>query len=446
MFRDSPTTAKKNSLSVEISFGKEMHDLIVELFPICRSLTGDGVRQSLEIIKKHIPIEIHEVASGTKVFDWVIPKEWNIRDGFILDEKGNKIVDFKRHNLHVVGYSSPVDQYIPLSELQQHLHSLPEQPEAIPYVTSFYEEYWGFCISQRQRDKLKEGRYRIYIDSELKDGYLTYGECLIKGETDQEVFLSTYICHPSMANNELSGPAVTTFLIKWILSAPRKYSYRIIFIPETIGSITYLSRNIEIMRNKIIAGFNITCVGDDRAYSFLPSRNGNTLADKAALNILRFKHPEFISYSYLDRGSDERQYCSPGVDLPVVSIMRSKYGSYPEYHTSLDDLDLVSPEGLNGSYEVLKDCLELIEKNNFYQVTCLGEPQLGKRGLYPNLSTKNSTLYGEVTNLMNFLAYADGSNDLIDISNIINVPVNKLYKIIEKLELNGLLIRKDFIN
>jgi aminopeptidase-like protein len=441
MPRDNLTAAKNlPSLAGDsLQLGQEMYDLIVELFPICRSLTGNGVRQSLDIIKKHIPLEIHEIASGTQVFDWVIPKEWNIRDAFILDGKGNKIVDFKKNNLYVVGYSVAVDKDISLSELQQHLHSLPDQPEAIPYITSYYEEYWGFCMSQRQRDTLPEGRYRVYIDSDLEDGHLTYGECLIKGKTDEEVFLSTYICHPSMANNELSGPAVTTFLAKWIASVPRKYSYRIAIIPETIGSIAYLNKNIDVMKKNIIAGFNITCVGDDRAYSFLPSRKGNTLADKVALNILKFCCQDFINYSFLERGSDERQYCSPGVDLPVVSIMRSKYGTFPEYHTSLDNLNMVNPAGLSGSYRVLRDCLESIENNNYYRIRCLGEPQLGKRGLYPNLSTKESTLDDDVTALMNFIAYADGSNDLIDISNIINMPVNKLYEIVEKLELAYLL-------
>jgi aminopeptidase-like protein len=442
MQRDKLTPAGNipSSTGGSLKLGQEMYELVSELFPICRSLTGNGVRQSLNIIKKQIGLEIHEIASGTKVFDWVIPKEWNIRDAFILDEKGHKIVDFKDNNLHVVGYSVAVDRYISLSELQQHLHSLPDQPDAIPYVTSYYEEYWGFCISQQQRDKLKEGRYRVHIDSELEDGYLTYGECLIKGKTDQEVFLSTYICHPSMANNELSGPAVTTFLAKWIASAPRQYTYRIVFIPETIGSIAYLSRNIEVMKKNIMAGFNITCVGDDRVYSFLPSRKGNTLADKVALNILRFSHPDFIEYSFLERGSDERQYCSPGVDLPVVSIMRSKYLTFPEYHTSFDNLSLVTPEGLIGSYRVLRDCLELIENNKYYQIRCLGEPQLGRRGLYPNLSSKESTIDDEINGLMNFIAYADGSNDLIDISNIIGVPVSKLYHIIDQLKSADLLV------
>ncbi|QED49207.1 DUF4910 domain-containing protein [Cytobacillus dafuensis] len=411
--------------------GNWMYELMSRLYPICRSITGDGVRETLQIIQNHIPITIHEVATGTKVFDWEIPKEWNIIDAYILDEEGNKIIDFKDNNLHVVSYSIPVDKYVDLDELQQHLYSIEEQPDAIPYITSYYKERWGFCISHNQRKILKEGKYRVCIDSELKNGHLTYGELILPGNTEQEIFLSTYICHPSMANNELSGPVVTTFLAKWILSKPRKYTYRIIFIPETIGSITYLSKNLEKMKERVIAGFNLTCSGDERSYSYLPSRYGNTLADKVSLNVLKHKHPDYKRYSFLQRGSDERQYCSPGIDLPIVSIMRTKYGEYPEYHTSLDNLDLVTPNGLQGTYDVLKDCIELLEINEKYQSNCLGEPQLGKRGLYPTIGLKITP--EEVKNIVNFLAYADGTNDLIDISNIINVPVSDLSPIIAKL-------------
>jgi aminopeptidase-like protein len=415
-----------------------MYQLMEQLFPICRSITGNGVRETLAIIGKHIPIEIFEVPSGIKVLDWTVPEEWNIRDAYILDPEGRKIVDFNRHNLHVVGYSIPVDQTISLTELQEHLYTREDLPDAIPYVTSYYRKHWGFCISHNQRTSLREGNYRIVIDSELKEGSLTYGELIIPGASDDEVFLSTYVCHPSMANNELSGPVVAAMLAKWIMSAHRHYTYRIIFIPETIGSITYLSKNLEMMREKVVAGFNLTCMGDDRVYSFVPSRNGATLADKAALYILRQKHPEFINYTYLDRGSDERQYCSPGVDLPVVSIMRSKYREYPEYHTSLDDLNFVSPAGLQGSFSVIKDCISLLENNKFYKTNCIGEPQLGKRGLYSSISTKDN--YRQIEDMMNLLAYADGKHDLIDISNTIKVPIWKLYPIIEKLITADLLV------
>ena len=412
--------------------GKEMYELIKRLFSICRSITGDGVRETLKIIQEHIPIKIHEVPTGKKVFDWTVPKEWNINDAYVMDKDGHKVIDFKKNNLHVIGYCISVNKTVSLAELQEHLYSLPEQPEAIPYITSYYKERWGFCIAHKDRERFKEGEYKVFIDSKLKDGYLTYGELLIPGESKKEVFLSTYVCHPSMANNELSGPVATTFLVKWILNKRRRYSYRIIFIPETIGSIVYLSKNLRTMKKNILAGFNVSCVGDDREYSYLPTRNGGTDADKVALNILSFKHPRFIKYSFLERGSDERQYNFPGIDLPVCSIMRSKYGTYPEYHTSLDNLDLVSPKGLAGAYDVLKECLRLIEENRKYKINSLGEPQLVKRGLYPTIGTGLRTV--ELKKIMNFIAYADGENDLIDISSKIGVPVWELYPIIERLK------------
>ena len=319
----------------EASIGLQMHQLVAKAFPICRSITGDGVRETLRIISDIIPLAIHEVPTGTAAFDWSVPKEWNIRDAYIADENGNKVVDFRKNNLHVVGYSIAVDKWITLSELQEHLYSLPEQPDTVPYVTSYYKERWGFCISHDKRRQLLNGKYHVFIDSTLEDGNLTYGEYLIKGETGQEVFLSTYVCHPSMANNELSGPVVTAFIAKWLSSHPRKYTYRIIFIPETIGSITYLSRYLEELKKKVLVGFNVSCIGDDRGYSYVASRYGKSFADKVASNVLSFKYPDFIKYSFLDRGSDERQYCSPGVDLPLVTLSRSKYGTYPEYHTSL---------------------------------------------------------------------------------------------------------------
>jgi aminopeptidase-like protein len=411
--------------------GQEMHALMAELFPICRSITGDGVRETLRVIRRHIPLSICEVPSGTKVFDWTVPKEWNITDAYVLDESGKKVVDFQKSNLHVVGYSVPVNRTMSLGELQQHLYSLEDQPDAIPYVTSYYQERWGFCIQHNLRQTLREGVYKVLIDSELKDGHLTYAELIIPGKSDQEIFLSTYVCHPAMANNELSGPVVTTMLAKWIASEPRRYTYRIIFIPETIGSLTYLSRHLSWMKEHVIAGFNVTCVGDDRAHSYVPSRHGNTLADKVALSILHERHPDFIRYSYLDRGSDERQYCSPGVDLPVVSVLRSKYREYPEYHTSLDDMELVTPAGLQGGFSVLRDCLDLLEHNRVYRATCLGEPQLSRRRLFPSLGTKG--IHQMVADTLNVLAYADGKHDLADISRIARIPPSRLLAIVDEL-------------
>ena len=421
--------------------GKEMYDWATDLFPINRSLTGDGVRQTLQYIKNIVPeLEVNEVPSGAKCFDWKIPQEWNCNDGYIIDPDGNKICDFKTNNLHIVGYSTPIDSEIELEELIEHLYYLEEQPTAIPYITSYYSPRWGFCLSFNEFQKLKKGTYKVKINSELKDGSLTYGEVKLKGESEKEIFLSTYVCHPSMANNELSGPVVTTALVNFIKSLKnRKYSYRIVFIPETIGSITYISRNIDEMKKNIIAGFNISCIGDDRSYSYIPTRYGNTLSDKVSKHIL--KNIDYVEYSFLDRGSDERQYCSPGVDLPIATICRTKYGAYPEYHTSLDDLTVISPSGLYGGYDKIKKAIELLEMNNYYKVNVLCEPQLGKRGLYPTISTKTSGAV--VATMMNFLAYADGSNDLIDIANIIGVQAEELFDIVHKMKVAKLIESKE---
>ena len=424
-----------------MSIGNEMYALCDRLFPICRSITGNGVRETLRVLQSICSaMTLHEVPSGTQAFDWTVPKEWNIRDAWIKNSKGEKILDFAKSNLHVMGYSLPVNKDVSLEELLPLIHTQPDQPDAIPYVTSYYKERYGFCMSQEQKDALQEDTYHIYIDSELKDGSLTYGDILIpstEGNKD-EIFLSTYVCHPSMANNELSGPAVTVYLAKWLLEKThRRYNYRIIFIPETIGAITYLSQHLPEMKKNIRAGFNISCVGDDRTYSYVASRYGNTLADKVAKNVLSFRYPEYKRYSFLQRGSDERQYNAPGVDLPVCAVCRSKYAEYPEYHTSKDNMGLISPTGLQGAYEVYRDMIEALEYNHKYKIQCLGEPQLGKRGLYPTISQKGSS--GTVRVMSNFIAYADGMNDLIDISNIIKVPVQKLFSVIDKLWEVGLL-------
>lgn len=413
--------------------GKKMYKICGELFPVCRSLTGDGVRETFDILKKYYDdIHIYEVPSGTQVFDWTIPKEWNIRDAYIEDSSKNRIVDFRKNNLHVVGYSVPIDMELPLSELLEHIYTLPDQPELIPYVTSYYQERWGFAMTEIQKQNLADDSYHVVIDSTLKDGVLTYGEILIPGSTDQEIFISTYICHPSMANNECSGPSLAVTLAEYIRSLPhRKYSYRIALIPETIGAITYLSRNMEYMKQHVAAGFNLSCVGDNRAYSMIHSRYGDTLADKVMENVLKSHHPGYGDYSYLKRGSDERQYQAPGVDIPLIGFCRSKYHEYPEYHTSGDNMSIVSPEGFQGAYDVMVKCIEALEWNEKYRITCFGEPQLGKRGLVPTVSSKKT--YQNTLHLKDLLAYADGRNDLLDISNRIEAPVDLLIPLVKQL-------------
>lgn len=414
--------------------GNSIHALCSRLFPINRSITGDGVRETLKVIKELLPnLKIHEIPSGERAFDWVVPKEWRVRDAYIITPQGKKICNFKINNLHLVGYSIPINKKMSLCDLQQHLYSLPKQPTAIPYVTSYYKEIWGFCLSQNERDLLQEGDYHVFIDADLFDGSLTYGELLIRGKSDKEIFLSTYVCHPSMANNELSGPAVTTHIAKWILEKNEtKYSYRIIFIPETIGSIVYLSKNLATLKKQVYAGFNITCVGDNRNYSYLPSRHGATISDSVAQHVLKFICPTYKTYLWSDRGSDERQYCSPGVDLPIASIMRTKYGEYDEYHTSLDDLvNVVTPDGLEGATIAIMRALDALEKNCYPKTTVLCEPQLGRRGLYPTVSTKYRDL--NVKLMMNLITWSDGTKSLLEIADLCQSPIWEIYPIINSL-------------
>lgn len=422
-----------------MAVGQDMYALCAKMFPYCRSITGDGVRATLKDLQSVVPeIKLYEIPSGTNVFDWTIPEEWNIREGWIKNSKGEDIVNFRDNNLHIMGYSAPIDKKMSLDELKKILYTQPNQPDVIPYVTSYYKRRCGFCMSENLKQSLKEDTYHVYIDSEFTHGNLSYGELIIPGG-EKEVFFSTYVCHPSMANNELSGPAVVVYLAKWIKAlAKRRYTYRIIFIPETIGSIAYLSKHLTEMQKNMVAGFNVSCVGDDRTFSYVESRYGNTLSDRVAKNVLKFYCPNYKAYSFLRRGSDERQYNAPGVDLPVCAICRSKYGEYPEYHTSKDNLQFISPMGLEGAYEVYKQCVLALEENRKYRVACLGEPNLGRRGLYPTISQKGN--YDAVAAMRDFLAYADGNNDVIAISDIIGVSVRELLPIIKELKENELIV------
>lgn len=423
-----------------MTIGNEIHALAKKLWPINRSITGNGVRQTLGILRDICSsMTIHEVPSGSAAFDWTVPKEWNVNAAYLTAPDGQRFADFSKNNLHLVGYSVPVDQELDLNELQQHLYSLPEQPDAIPYVTSYYAERWGFCLTDKERSQLKAGTYKVHVDSALTEGSLTYGELIIPGETKEEIFISTYVCHPSMANNELSGPTVTIYLAKWLQSlSRRRYTYRIVFIPETIGSLVYLSKNMDHMKANVVAGFNVSCVGDNRDYSFLPSRNGNTISDQIARHVLKWTDVNYKTYGWGDRGSDERQYCAPGIDLPIASMMRTKYAQYPEYHTSLDDLEnVVTPEGLEGGYTSLQRALMALENNIYPKMTVYGEPQLGKRGLYPTISSKGSADHLKL--MMDFISHSDGQTSLLDIAEKCNAPIWDLYPIIEKLQQHGLL-------
>ena len=359
--------------------GLRAHDLATRLWPINRSLTGAGLVKTLGILKETLPdLTLHHVPSGAQVFDWTIPKEWHVRTAYIETPTGARICDFEQNNLHLIGYSQPIDTTLSLAELQAHLHSLPDHPEAIPYVTSYYGQTWGFCLSDRLRQSLPEGDYRVLIDADHFDGNLTYADLLISGQSTDEILFSTYVCHPSMANNELSGPVVAEALAQYVARlGEHHYSYRFVFVPETLGALTYLSASLDDLRERVKAGFVLTCVGDERSWSYMPSRKGHTLADRAVLRACAELGIDLTHYSYLQRGSDERQYCAPGIDLPVCSLMRSKYGTYPEYHTSLDDLSLVTPKGLGQTIDAYARVIEILETNQIPRSSTLGEPHLG---------------------------------------------------------------------
>jgi len=392
-----------------------MHELISTLYPICRSITGDGVRETLRLIGKHIPLEVQETPSGTKVFDWTVPKEWNIRDAFIKNARGEKIVDFSKSNLHVVSYSVPYRGKLPLSGLKQHLFTLPDRPDWIPYRTSYYKENWGFCLSHRQLSELPEGEYEVCIDSSLEDGHLTYGECLIPGELFDEVLLSCHICHPSLCNDNLSGVALAVALAKHLLQDRRRYSYRFLFIPGTIGSITWLALN-ESRISRIKHGIVIAGVGDAGSFTYKKTRRGDAEIDKVFGYVLERSCDGSRTIDFFPYGYDERQYCSPGFNLPVGGVMRTPFGQYPEYHTSADNLDFVKPEAMLDSFQKCVWALEILDQNRIYlnqNPKC--EPQLGRRGLYEARGGQSHTQLNEMAMLW-VLNLSDGAHSLLDIA------------------------------
>lgn len=400
--------------------GSEMYAFVKQLFPFCRSITGEGVRETLRHISQHIPLEIYEVPTGTKAFDWAVPFEWNIKDAYIKDKAGRRIVDFKRCNLHVVGYSIPVHEWMPLEEIKKHIFTLPEQPDLVPYRTSYYSREWGFCISHKQLASLTDQEYEVCIDSSLKEGSLTYGECVLKGAQAEEILLSAHVCHPSLANDNLSGIALNTFLAKELANTNHKYTYRFIFAPGTIGSIVWLSSNEGIL-DKIKHGLVISCVGDKGGPTYKCSRQGNALIDKAVRHVLNHSGMDAVIKEFSPYGYDERQYCSPGFNLPVGLIERSQYGEFPEYHTSGDNLDLVKAEYLLESYGLVKRILNVLENNDTYMNTnpkC--EPQLGKRGLYKAIGGDNDAAAKQMAMLW-ILNQSDGTMSLLDIADRANL-------------------------
>lgn len=416
-----------------------MYNLAEKLFPIHRSITGPGVRKTLGMIREIIPINIHEMPSGTEVFGWTIPNEWHIKSATIVSEYGETIADIEKNNLHIVAYSVPFSGIIGVDELKKHLYTLPEYPDAIPYITSYYDKRWGFCITQKAYDELKDCNYNVNIDACFKKGSLTYADLLIKGRTEKEILFSTNICHPSLANNEVSGPVVATHIAKNIMDKQgnHRYSYRFVFVPETIGSIVYLSEHLNEMRKNIVAGYVVTCVGDDSGFSYLKNIEEDCLVNRVTKYVFRNSKEKLRLYDFTERGSDERQYCYPGVDLPVGSLMRSKYGDYPEYHSSADNMDFISEDGLKGSLEKYLECVDVLEKNETYKCKIMCEPQLVKHGLYPGVSTNKSI--NIVKDLRNILAYSNGNRDLLEIANITNSSIDGLYDMAHDLINAGLL-------
>jgi aminopeptidase-like protein len=404
--------------------GLGMFRFMEELFPICRSITGDGIRETLDRISKRIPLKLHDVPTGTEVLDWTIPKEWNIRDAYIKDPRGRRVVDFREHNLHVVSYSVPVDARIPLSELRRHIHTLPDQPGLIPYRTSYYSETWGFCMQHDRLQQLAEGEYEVHIDSTLEPGSLTFGECFLPGASEDEILVSCHCCHPSIANDNLSGIALATELAEHLLPLPLRYSYRFLFIPGTIGSIAWLALN-EDRVDRIKHGLVVTGVGDAGQPTYKRSRRGTAMIDRAAAHVLAHSGHPYRIVDFSPYGYDERQYCSPGFDLPVGSLMRTPHGEYPEYHTSADDLEFVLPESLANSLGLYLNVLDVLENDGlFLNLMPKGEPQLGKRGLYPAVGAQGTG--PELMARLWVLNLSDGDHSLLDIADRAEMPFNAI--------------------
>lgn len=423
-------------LALQDETGRRMYELIEELYPICRSITGDGVRQTLAIIGRRVPLEIHEVPSGTQVFDWTVPREWNVREAFVIDPGGSKIIDFRRNNLHLASYSMPVRARLPLNELKKHLHSIPEYPDWIPYRTTYYTEDWSFCLPHRQLVGLEEGVYEVCIDASLADGSMTYGECYLSGTSSDEVLISCHICHPSLCNDNLSGIAVSVSLAERLAYRPRRHSFRFLFIPGTIGAIAWLHRNQEGAA-RIRHGLVLTCLGDSGGFNYKKSRRGDAVIDRAVQHVLSHCGEPFEILPFSPYGYDERQFCSPGFNLPVGRLTRSVHSTFPEYHTSADNLNFVKPERLAGSLKVALDVLDVLEGDGVYvnrNPYC--EPQLSKRGLYGGIG---GTGAGRRMGLLWVLNLSDGNHSLLDIAERSGLPFREIREAADLLLESGLL-------
>lgn len=421
-----------------VAAGEELYHFATELFPICRSITGDGLRETLRRIQQRIPLQMFEVPSGTTVFDWTIPKEWNIRDAYIKDAAGRRVVDFHQNNLHVVNYSMPIHAILPLRELRAHLFTLPEHPGWIPYRTSYYKEQWGFCLTENQLQSLPDGEYEVCIDATLQDGYLTYGECYLPGQSEEEVLISTHACHPSLANDNLSGLVVATHLAQALADKKLRYSYRFLFVPGTIGAITWLARNrgnVERIRHGLV----LTGIGDRGCFHYKKSRRGDAEIDRVMAHTLRYSRTPGEILGFSPYGYDERQYCSPGFNLPVGCLMRSVWGTFPEYHTSADNLDFIHPESLAASLQLCMSVVETLEGNRSYvNQNPFCEPQLGKRNLYRGTGGPS---IGEETNARLWvLNFSDGGHSLLDIAERSGLPFRAIRDAADVLCESGLLI------
>ncbi len=426
----------------DFNIGEGIYSLVAEIYPICRSITGNGVRWTLQRLARHINLTSHEVPSGTPVFDWNIPQEWNIRDAYIKNAAGEKIVDFARSNLHVVSYSIPVRRKMSLAELKPHIHSLPDQPHLVPYRTSYYDENWGFCMRHQQFSELPDEMYDVVIDSSLQPGFLTYGEYLHQGETEEEVLLSAHVCHPSLADDNCSGLALLSYLAERLARVKTKFSYRFLFAPGTIGAITWLARN-EAQANRIKHGLVISCVGDNGGPVYKNSRRGAAMIDRAVAHVFRQFWPQGRIFDFAPYGYDERQFCSPGFNLPVGLLQRSQFGDFPEYHTSADDLDFVNAKNLQSSYQTIVRVIEIIETDQrFLNTRPKCEPQLGRRGLYTAIGGDKDAAKQHMA-LLWVLNLSDGDYSLLDIAERSDMSFWVIREAASLLQRSGLLVPAD---